>query len=568
MRRGGRAGAAWPVRGWVRGGLLAAGLASAGLGPILLCGCEDDLTPPADDTPPAMVKDLRQVACGPEWVELRWTAAGDDSLSGTALAWFLRGIPGRAIQSETDWDQASLRPAGDLSPAPAGEAQSFTVTGLAPDSTYGFAVRYVDPHGNFGRISPPFTARTAPPPPPDAGTLTIRLSSREPDGYLGARVVLGEDSVLVEGATSDTYSFTMSPGSYPIRVQRPCTIVSPGEPQQAVIASFQETTLSWRVNPVAPVVVTSAPVRGEVWLDGAPTGRATPDTLRCLGEGTHAVTVRLRGAAYQPGDPDSTQTIAPDSLLRQFGFSLEPAPQARTALLEIFTATYCPNCGPADAAVESLWVREGPENGFIGLQSHTRWPPNPDSLATPSTLARNTFYGNLEGSGLPVAMVAGIHKKQGAGSGNVDQIAGWYLEMVDRVRPTEAAVAFHWLSTEREPGVRATGRVRVFCLQDLAEPTTLMLMAASYKDALVTRGIHGVEPYGHVVREYKEVGSAAALGLTHRGDWTDIDLEFLLGNDRRPSGSLWSEEGMGLVVFLQGVGASKEILQAAHAQLP
>jgi hypothetical protein len=403
--------------------------------------------------------------------------------------------------------------------------------------------------------------------PPTLGTVEIRLASRTSGGTEGARIYWG-DSVLVASASEETYRFVLPAGTQIIRVEKDCSTVSPEAARSVEVEPGRGTTVSWEILPGTAIEVVSTMRGARIRLDGLDTGRATPATLSCIVSGTHHVSVSLLGAA---AIGDSVQTVEVGEAGVRVDFDLEPLPQARTALLELFTATYCSNCSPADAAAESLWARLGPENGYISLQSHTRWPPRLDSLSTPSTLARNMFYGDLEGSpggGLPVAMVAGIHKKQGAGTGNIEEIVGSYVELVDRIRPTPPAVAFHWLSADREPGVRARGRVRVVCLQELPEPATLMLTAASYKSGLSTPAYRGLETFQHVVREYQSLGSAASLGLAHRGDWADVDLEFLLGNDRRPSGSLWSEEKMGLVVFLQSTGSSKEILQAAHVRLP
>jgi hypothetical protein len=524
-----------------------------------------------------MVTDLQIVTSGPYSVELSWTASGDDSLAGSARSCFLRGLPGRAIQTEEDWESATLRPASDLAAAAAGQTQSIRVTGLEPDSTYGFSVRYADEHGNLARLSTPFTARTAPAPPPDAGTLEIHLSSRALDGYLGANVVMRMDSIpavdslLVDGARDNSYSFDLPPGRYEIRVEQACAILSPTAVQIAEVRSTQVTALSWRVNPVAPVAVTSSPTRGEIWLDGSPTGLWTPDALRCLGPGAHSVTVRLLGAAPPPDDPDSLQTVRPDSLplSEPLAFRLEPLRQDRGALMEVFTATYCTNCEVADAAAESLWTRLGPDRGYIGVQVHVEYNGS-DSLFTPTTGVRTNYYGF--GQGVPVAVVGGTGVVRGAGNLGLEAVVNRYLEKIDPVRGTPAPVALYWLASNREPGVRATGRVRVICLEDLSEPSTVRLVAASYKDSLLTRGYCSgsgscVRPFGHTVREYLDWGTASSRGLARRGDWVDVEVEFRLDNDRRRGGALWSEARMGMIVFMQQE-PSKEILQVAHTALP
>ena len=76
----------------------------------------------------------------------------------------------------------------------------------------------------------------------------------------------------------------------------------------------------------------------------------------------------------------------------------------------------------------------------------------------------------------------------------------------------------------------AMQRADVVCVQELPEPATMMLMVAFYKSGLSTPAYHGVETFQHVVREYRSFGSAASLGLAHRGDWADVDLEFLEGS--------------------------------------
>lgn len=411
--------------------------------------------------------------------------------------------------------------------------------------------------------------------PPTLGTVEIRLASPTSGGAEGARIYWS-DSVLVASTSEETYRFVLPSGIQIIRVEKDCSTISPEAARNVQVEPGRETTVSWEILPGRAIEVVSTMRGARIRLDGRDTGRSTPTTLSCVTSGTHQVSVSLFGAT---AIGDSMKTVEVGEAGVRVDFDLEPEPQARTALLELFTATYCPNCGPADAAAESLWTRLGPEDGYIGLQSHTRWPPRLDSLATPTTIERNMFYGDLEGSpggGLPAAMVAGIHKKHSAGAGNIEEIVGWYTELVDRIRytdpvnriPAPSPIAFHWLSAGRDPGARAYGRVRVVCVQELPEPATMMLMVAFYKSGLSTPAYHGVETFQHVVREYRSFGSAASLGLAHRGDWADVDLEFLLGNDRRPSGSLWSEKSMGLVVFLQETGPSKEILQAAHVRLP
>ncbi len=126
--------------------------------------------PPSDTTPPAAIADLRLHDRGERWIELAWTAPGDDGSSGTALSYLIRALPGRAIGTEADWAAGFAPPDAPPTPLPAGQTQFFRFEGLPADSLHGFCVRARDDAGLTGGLSNPFTARTnapyVPPPPP------------------------------------------------------------------------------------------------------------------------------------------------------------------------------------------------------------------------------------------------------------------------------------------------------------------------------------------------------------------------------------------------------------------
>ena len=162
-------------------------------------------------------------------------------------------------------------------------------------------------------------------------------------------------------------------------------------------------TVSWEVVPSQAIEVVSTMRGARIRLDGVDTGLATPATLAASNPAPHRVSVNLLGAT---AGADSAKTVEVGDASSSVEFALEPLPQARTGLVEIFTATYCPNCLAADAAAESLWTRRGPQDGYIGLQVHTRWSGR-DSLATPTSIARNLLYGDLEGGGIPATVFSG-----------------------------------------------------------------------------------------------------------------------------------------------------------------
>lgn len=78
-------------------------------------------------------------------IRLDWTAVGDDGNVGTAAAYDLRYAtsPGTPFECMT--------PAPEPVPSPAGSAESFTLGGLAPTTTYFFVLGVLDENGNTAR---------------------------------------------------------------------------------------------------------------------------------------------------------------------------------------------------------------------------------------------------------------------------------------------------------------------------------------------------------------------------------------------------------------------------------
>ena len=124
-----------------------------------------------DVTAPAAITNLSAVTGSPGGsVELTWTAVGDDGSTGTASSYLVR-YSTSAINNGTDWTNATAF-ANTLVPKAAGQAESLTVTGLTPGTTYYFAVRARDesPSLNLGALSnSPSAAAKIPPPPVGAG---------------------------------------------------------------------------------------------------------------------------------------------------------------------------------------------------------------------------------------------------------------------------------------------------------------------------------------------------------------------------------------------------------------
>ena len=102
-----------------------------------------------DTIPPARITDL-SVELIVDAVPLRWTASGDDSLSGQASTYDLRYAP--ETITDATWSQAT-RAEGLPVPRPSGEMEVFTVTGLEILVPYSFGLRVADEQGNWSELS-------------------------------------------------------------------------------------------------------------------------------------------------------------------------------------------------------------------------------------------------------------------------------------------------------------------------------------------------------------------------------------------------------------------------------
>ncbi|MDH5639976.1 MAG: DUF2341 domain-containing protein, partial [Nitrospira sp.] len=117
---------------------------------------------PADTTPPAQISDLATGSVTSTSIALSWTAPGDDGSTGTASAYDIRYAT--SVINAGNWASAT-QVTGEPAPAVAGSSETFTVTGLAANTTYYFAIIAIDEVPNYGSLSnvPNGTTAAAPP---------------------------------------------------------------------------------------------------------------------------------------------------------------------------------------------------------------------------------------------------------------------------------------------------------------------------------------------------------------------------------------------------------------------
>ncbi|AKU95396.1 hypothetical protein AKJ09_02060 [Labilithrix luteola] len=112
----------------------------------------DSGTDPGDTTAPAKIADLVVTAESHTSVKLAWTAPGDDGNVGQATAYELRYAK-TAITTDADFTAATAVTSGVPTPLAAGSAQTTTISGLDPETTYYFAIRARDAAKNVGALA-------------------------------------------------------------------------------------------------------------------------------------------------------------------------------------------------------------------------------------------------------------------------------------------------------------------------------------------------------------------------------------------------------------------------------
>ena len=127
--------------------------------PVVLLHYQARTSSTTDTTPPGAIADLAVAGVFLSSAALTWTSPGDDAGTGTAARYDLRYSTLGPVLSETAF--AALTQAPNL-PAPnvAGSGENFVLVGLAPSTTYFFAIEAIDEAGNAGALSNSPSVRT------------------------------------------------------------------------------------------------------------------------------------------------------------------------------------------------------------------------------------------------------------------------------------------------------------------------------------------------------------------------------------------------------------------------
>jgi hypothetical protein len=110
-----------------------------------------------DQIRPARLADVTITGTTETTASLRWTATGDDSLTGTATSYDVRYSTSPI--TEANWASAT-QATGEPAPTAPGTVQTMAISGLTRQTTYYFAAKVSDDAGNLSALSNVASATT------------------------------------------------------------------------------------------------------------------------------------------------------------------------------------------------------------------------------------------------------------------------------------------------------------------------------------------------------------------------------------------------------------------------
>ena len=137
-------------------------------------------------------------------ITLNWTSVGDDGTTGTATSYDIRYRAGTPITS-SNWGSAT-QCSGEPTPRASGNSETYTATGLTPDTTYYFAVKVLDEVPNTSVVSNVVSGKTAVTPPTDT-TAPSMINTLAVGNPTTASVTLTWTAVGDDGTTGTATSY-------------------------------------------------------------------------------------------------------------------------------------------------------------------------------------------------------------------------------------------------------------------------------------------------------------------------------------------------------------------------
>ncbi|MBM3285938.1 MAG: T9SS type A sorting domain-containing protein [Candidatus Eisenbacteria bacterium] len=195
--------------------------------------------------PPSPVTTLAAGSPTATSILLSWTAVGANGNQGRASQYDIRYSTSPI--DATSWAGAT-RATGEPAPRPAGEAETFTVPGLAAATRYYFAIKVADEVPNWSGLSNVPSATTLQPPDttPPAGVDDLAASSPTQTSIRLAWTATGDDGIQGRASGYDLrYATTVIDGTtWPnaIRAEGEPSPANPGAPESFVVTGLSPGT--------------------------------------------------------------------------------------------------------------------------------------------------------------------------------------------------------------------------------------------------------------------------------------------------------------------------------------
>ena len=187
--------------------------------------------------PDSALAALAAAEATPTSVTLNWTAPGDDGSTGTAGQYDIR----YSLSTITDanWSSAT-QVSGEPTPAAAGTAQQFEVTGLQPSTSYYFAIKTADEVPNWSGLSNVVVKSTLPENTPPSAIANLTTNTPTSTSLRLTWTSPGDDGTVGTAAQYDIRYATSAITGANWASATPCT----GEPTPLVAGSSQSFTVT------------------------------------------------------------------------------------------------------------------------------------------------------------------------------------------------------------------------------------------------------------------------------------------------------------------------------------
>jgi hypothetical protein len=389
----------------------------------------------------------------------------------------------------------------------------------------------------------------------------IHFASAEAGLAQGARVYL-DGNLIRSSLSEETIDTLLAAGAHTIVFRKTCVAVEPSDTLAIVVQAGVEQRADFRLTSASNVLVVESDIPGlPIRLNGVPTGQVTPSSFLCMEPGRYAVSIP-RAAIDRPGFDlsagDTLKTIEVPEFGRAdafFGFTYTPRELSRGVLLEIFTATLCPNCPKADAAADRIELDPSfADEALACVQVHLSWMGS-DPFYTEEIGERVTFYGDDQSA--PYAIFNGLNKMEGSSSPDLETI---YRNRILQTYGLPAEAGLYW-SDVRLDGDILAGDLRFVAIGDLTRFQNLRLTTFVAKDSLIAPlNPYDVPQFNGVIRNYTEpVALEAYRGV---GAYFDRAIQFDLTEDNED----WPTPTLRLIAVVQDA-ATREILQCREARI-